>query len=83
MQDLQHPIARLMRLKHGAALAVHVYRMTLEKNDQSIQYATIIEAHHPDYLTEAALRDLYAIDKEQQFSSANLAPLLAMIMKTD
>ena len=83
MQDLQHSIARLMRLKQGANLAVHVYRMTLEKNDQSIQYATIIEAHHPDYLTEAALLELYAIDKEQQFSSANLAPLLAMIMKTD
>ena len=83
MTDLQHPIARLMRLKHGADLAMHVYRMTLEKDDRSIQYATIIETHHPDYLTEAALRDLYDIDEEQQFSSANFAPLLAMIMKTD
>lgn len=83
MPDLQHPVARLMRLEHGADLAVHIYRMTLEKGDQSIQYATIIEAHHPDYLTAEALLELYAIDKQQQFSSSNLAPLLAMIMKTD
>lgn len=83
MTDLQHPIARLMRLKHGDDLAVHVYRMTLQKDDRSIQYATIIETHHPDYLTEAAARALYTIDKEQKFSSANLAPLLALIMKTD
>ena len=83
MTDVRHPIARLMHLQNGADLAVHVYQMTLEKNDQSIQYATIVEAHHPDYLTEAALRKLYAIDNEQQFSSANLALLLAMMMKTD
>ena len=83
MTDARHPIARLMQLQNGADLAVHVYRMTLEKNDQSIQYATIIEAHHPDYLNEAALLELYKIDIEKQFSSANLAHLLAMIMKTD
>jgi len=83
MVDPQHPIARLMRLEHGGDLAVHIYRMTLEKNDQTIQYATIVETHHPDYLTETALLELYAGDKELHFSSANLAPLLAMIMKTD
>ena len=83
MTDPRHLIARLMLLQTGADLAVHVYRMTLEKNEQSIPYATIIEAHHPDYLTEAALLELYKIDIEKQFSSANLAHLLAMIMKTD
>jgi len=77
---VQHQIGQLMRLDHGIGLAVHVYRMTLEKSDLSIQYATIIEIHHPDYMTEAALLELYAIDAGQQISPPDLALLLSLII---
>jgi len=79
----QHPIGQLMRLTQSVDLAVHVYRMTLEKDGLSIQYATIIEAHHPDYMTEAVLLELYPIDQEQPISPLIIAPLLAMVAKTD
>ena len=76
----QHQIAQLMRLDHGIGLAVHIYRMTLEKSDLSIQYATIIEIHHPDYMTEAALLELYAVDAGRQISPPDLALLLSLII---
>ncbi len=81
MTDSQHQIGQLMRLDHGIDLAVHIYRMTIEKSDLSIQYATIVEIHHPDYMTEAALLELYAVDQEQQISPSDLALLLSMIMQ--
>jgi hypothetical protein len=82
MTDTQHQVGQLMRLDHGIDLAVHIYRMTLEKSDLSIQYATIVEIHHPDYMTEAALLELFAVDDEQQISPSDLALLLSTIMKS-
>ena len=80
MPGSQNQIGQLMRLDHGIDLAVHVYRMTLEKSDLSIQYATIVEVHHPDYMTEAALHELYAIDAGRQISPPDLALLLSLII---
>jgi hypothetical protein len=82
MTGLQHEIGQLMRIDHGIDLAVHIYRMTLEKSDLSIQYATIFEIHHPDYMTEAALIELYAVDIGPQISPSELALLLSLIMKS-
>jgi len=62
---------------------VHVYRMTLEKNDQSIRYATIVETHHPDYMTEAQLLELYAVNREQQSSPADVDSLLGIVVKSE
>jgi len=80
MTDSQYQIGQLMRLDQGIDLAVHIYRMTLEKSDLSIQYATIVEIHHPDYMTEAALLELYAVDAGQQISSSDLTRLLSLVM---
>ena len=51
-----------LRADHGADVAMHVYRLLLEKRQQAIDYATLIEVHHPDYLDCADLRDLYSVD---------------------
>ena len=79
MTDSQNSLGQLMQLGQGAELAVHVYLMTLEKDDRSIQYATIIETHHPDYMTESALLKLYALDQAQRISPADLARLLDLV----
>lgn len=57
-------VAALMRLQDGAEVAIHVYRLLLEKESQAIEYGTIVELHHPDYLKEADLRRLYAVVDE-------------------
>lgn len=61
LDDADHPVANLMRLDRGADVAMHVYRLLLEKSQQAIDYATLIEVHHPDYLGRADLLDLYAV----------------------
>lgn len=61
--DDHHP-ASLMRLTKGREIGMHVYRLLLQKDGQAIDYATIIELHHPDYLGPDNLRDLYPVDAE-------------------
>ena len=54
-----HPVTDLMRIEPGTELAVHAYRLHIEKASFSVHYATIIETHHPDYLGGDELRELY------------------------
>lgn len=54
-----HPISEMMHLSGDERLAVHVYRLILEKAGRTLHYATIVEAHHPDYLVENDLRQLF------------------------
>ena len=54
-------VRRRMCLAEGASDAVHAYQLVLGRERHTIDYATIIEAHHPDYLSVDALLGLYRI----------------------
>lgn len=43
-------------------LAVHVYGLSVAKDDADTEYASIVEVHHPDYLGLAELRAIYGDD---------------------
>ena len=62
LDDAGHPVAALMRLVHSTVVAMHVYRLLLEKRQQAIEYATLIEMHHPDYLDRSDLLKLFSVD---------------------
>lgn len=51
-------VVELMRLTESQDIALHVYQLVLARDDTELEYATILEAHHPDYLSE---KDLYVI----------------------
>ena len=55
-------ISELMRLSTAENLALHVYQLLLVRNERVFDYATIMETHHPDYLSESDLHDLYEYD---------------------
>jgi len=55
-------IGKLMRLAGAENLALHVYQLLLVRNAQVFEYATIVETHHPDYLSESDLHELYEYD---------------------
>ena len=57
-----HGIYSCMQVEGAPSLAVHVYRLLLNKDGQVVDYATIIELHHPDYLREDDVRRLFEID---------------------
>lgn len=55
-------VASLMHLGEPAVLAMHVYRLLLTKDDLAIDYATIVELHHPEYLVTSDLLQMYPVD---------------------
>ena len=56
-------LAALMRIAPGTPLAEHVYALDVEKDGRSVEYAALVEIHHPDYLTVADLAAIYgAVD---------------------
>lgn len=73
-------LMELMRLPSNRDLAMHVYRLALKKQDQIIEYATIIEVHHPDYLDENALSKLFEVVEAVRLDSIELAELSALAL---
>ena len=52
-------IAALMRIRVDTPLAEHVYALDVVKGGRTIEYATIVEIHHPAYLRVADLVKIY------------------------
>ena len=72
-------ISRIMQLSENRTLALHVYQLLLAKDKQIFEYATIIEAHHPDYLTQSDLLDTYHYDDSESLSEKSLADLIDLL----
>lgn len=72
-------VSRLMQLGEKRTLALHIYQLLLAKDEQVFEYATIIEAHHPDYLKQSNLLDIYLYDNSESLAAHSLANLIALI----
>ena len=72
-------LIRSMRLAGSNNLALHIYQLLLARNDEVFEYATIIEAHHPAYLTQDDLLDIYHYDDSEALSTASIAELITVI----
>ena len=83
MQDLAHPVAQRMRLGEPGNLALHAYQLHIEKNSISLHYATIIEIHHPDYLSQDELLEIYPLPDGEPLSDDDVAALVALVLSGD
>jgi len=83
ISDLNHPIIGFMNLDSAATLAVHAYRLVLIKDAATVQYATIIETHHPDYLDERELDELYPIEPGLGLEVEAVDSLLQLVLRSD
>lgn len=54
-------IVSLMRLGQPRPVAWHSYIFEVYKGPSRFDYASITELHHPDYLSEADLRQIYGV----------------------
>jgi hypothetical protein len=72
-------ITQLMRFTADQTLALHVYQLLLAKDEQIFEYATIVEAHHPEYLTRSDLLNIYHYDDSESLSSDSLAELIGLL----
>jgi hypothetical protein len=72
-------ILRLMHLDGPQQLGLHVYRLMLLHDGDTMPYATILEVHHPAYLDEKELRQLYEEPAAGLLDAATLGKYLVMI----
>ncbi|MEM7502179.1 MAG: hypothetical protein AAF417_09060 [Pseudomonadota bacterium] len=69
--------SELMRLSAPTSLAMHAYRLRAQRTDESsVPYATIIELHHPDYLTHAELESIFGGQPAEAPMQGEIAQLL-------
>ena len=83
LSDTSHTIGKLMRLEQPTELAVHAYQFVLQKDQNEINYATIVETHHPDYLSVEDLQGLYGESLEADLSDDEIRNLSTLIMDMD
>jgi hypothetical protein len=57
--DASPRVARLMHVSEGTRLAAHAYALDVSKGGRAIEYALLVEIHHPEYLALADLRAIY------------------------
>ena len=74
-------VLELMALESPQTLALHVYQLLLARGDRIFEYATIIEVHHPEYLTEADLLRIYSYDQSESLSAGSLLELEALVRR--
>ena len=80
--DLEHPaseISPLMKLDDSNTLALHIYQLLLARGNRVFEYATIIEAHHPAYLSQSDLLDIYHYDDSETLSAESISDLISLI----
>jgi hypothetical protein len=66
-------LASLMRVAEGTPLATHIYALDVAKGGRTIEYATLVEVHHPDYLTSEDLPAIYGPAYESPRSARAVA----------
>ncbi len=79
----EHRVRDLMRIEDVRSIALHVYRLYLRKGEQVIEYATILESHHPDYLSRSELDTLYVVDAPTRLSEHELVEVSELVLEAD
>ncbi len=79
--DSAETIPGLMRMATGSELAMHVYRLLLLKESQTLEYATIVEVHHPEYLDRDALERLYIVDTPARMTERELTEMSELVLR--
>ena len=81
LPDSRTQVGELMRLSGSHDIALHIYQLVLVRDEQALEYATILEAHHPEYLSETRLREYFEYDGESTLPAAELAQLSSLIFR--
>ena len=80
LPDQETVLGELMRINPRAPLALHAYQLLLVRGEQVFEYATIVETHHPEYLSENDLFGLYDYDRSTALSNAAISDLIGLVL---
>lgn len=81
LRNQRSSIPELMRLTGDDDPALHVYRLLIARDGQAFEYATIAEAHHPDYLSIAKLQEIFPYDASEPLQPQSLTDLNALFSR--
>ena len=81
LPSADNQVSGLMNLGGDAALAIHVYQLVLVRAGMAQEYATILEAHHPDYLSVAELRELFEYDVHPTLPDADVDNITKLVFR--
>ncbi len=81
--DSNTDILQRMQLAAPQTLALHIYQLLLARGDRIFEYATIIEAHHPDYLGQTELLDIYSYDESESLGTDAVAKLAGLVSNSN
>jgi hypothetical protein len=79
LPELRTPVGDLMRLTGAHDIALHVYQLVLAREEIELEYATILEAHHPEYLSAEDLQDIFEGATDTTLAAAELAQLSELL----
>ena len=79
IQDAESVALDLMNIDAPQVIGLHVYQLLLAREDKVFEYATILEAHHPDYLSEAEILAIYQYDSSVKLAPETLQQLVALV----
>jgi hypothetical protein len=78
--DATARVAELMGVAQGTPLAAHAYVLDVSKGGAPIEYALLVEIHHPGYLTAQELHAIYG-GASARGREASLAALRATVLE--
>jgi hypothetical protein len=62
---------------------MHAYELRIEQDPESIHYATIVEVHHPDYLSPVELHSLYDNGIQDHADKREIVKLQQLVLDSD
>ncbi len=71
-------IARLMHIDAPSRLAIHIFDLEISRTSERLRYATIAEIHHPDYLDQDGVIDLFG--RVEGASGQQAAAMLELVL---
>ena len=83
LPDAPTEVGELMRLTGAHDLALHVYQLVLVRDDIELEYATIMEAHHPEYLSEQDLKEIFDYDESLLLEPGDLKSLSELVFNAE
>ena len=69
-----------MYVEPPVTLALHIYKLSIEKDGDVLDYATISEMHHPDYLSENEIRASFAVEGSRVAKPPQVDELISIIL---
>lgn len=79
LPDSRTSVGALMRLTGAHDIALHVYQLVLAREETELEYATILEAHHPEYLSAEDLQSIFEGARDTNLQPSDLAQLSGLI----